>query len=173
MAIKTIFLDRDGVINHEIGYLHKIAEFRFIDGIFESCLSFRSSGYEIIVITNQAGIGRGYYHESDFHTLNIWMLEQFKQRGIDILDVFFCPHSPRDNCNCRKPKPDMLLRAKKKYNINMSQSWLIGDKESDIQAANAAGISNTILVRSGHAINESESNAKHILDSVRQAHQVI
>ena len=92
MAIKTIFIDRDGVINKEINYLHKIEDFEFIDGIFDACLHFQSLGYKIIIITNQSGISRGYYTESDYQKVTQWMLNQFKYKNIKILDIFHCPH---------------------------------------------------------------------------------
>ena len=93
--------------------------------------------------------------------------------NINILDIFYCPHSPEDNCECRKPKPGMLLKAQKKYNINMKKSWLIGDKEDDITAANKSGVFNTILVKSGHEINESKSKAKYFLNSISELSNVI
>ena len=173
MSIKTIFLDRDGVINHEVGYLHRVEDFCFIDGVFEACFHFQSLDYEIIVVTNQSGISRGYYGEQEFHLLNNWMLTQFNNQGIEILDVFFCPHGPEEGCYCRKPQPGMFLAAKEKHHINMSQSWMIGDKETDIKAANKADVNQTILVKSGHDIDEKISNAKHIVDSVKQAQNVI
>ena len=173
MTIKTIFLDRDGVINKEVGYLHKIEDFKFINGVFEACRYFQSLDYQIIVVTNQSGIGRGYYDKDAFHVVNSWMLEQFKNKRIEILDVFFCPHTPESNCDCRKPKPGMFNQATEKHNIDMEKSWMIGDKEADVAAANAAGIQNTILVKSGHAIDEKNSNAKFILDSINQVKEVI
>ena len=173
MPIKTIFLDRDGVINKEINYLHKIDDFEFINGIFDACLYFQSLGYEIIIITNQSGISRGYYTLSDYQKITQWMLDQFKYNNINILDIFHCPHFPNSNCDCRKPKPGMFLKAKVKHNTDMEKSWLIGDKELDVIAANLAGIDNTILVRSGHRIDESNSNAKIIINSIRQAKQII
>jgi D-glycero-D-manno-heptose 1,7-bisphosphate phosphatase len=173
MTIKTIFLDRDGVINKEVGYLHKIKDFEFIDGVFETCHYFKNLGYKIIVITNQSGISRGYYTERDFEILTSWMLAEFKKNDIKILDVLHCPHLPYANCNCRKPKPGMLLEAKKIYNINMLESWMIGDKESDISAAISSGISNTILVKSGHRINKVDSRANFIIDSINQSNKLI
>ena len=173
MPIKTIFLDRDGVINKEASYLYKIDDFEFIDGIFDACLFFQKLGYKIIIITNQSGIARGYYSESDYQKLTQWMLGQFENKNIDILDIFHCPHGPNSTCDCRKPKPGMFLNAKTKHNIDMEQSWMIGDKERDIIAANSAGIDNTILIRSSHKIDESNSNAKIILDSIQQAKQII
>ena len=173
MSIKTIFLDRDGVINKEINYLHKIDDFEFIDGVFETCQYLISLDYQIIVITNQSGISRGYYTEKDFQIITEWMIAEFQKNDIIILDIFHCPHLPNSNCNCRKPKPGMLLDAKYKHNIDMQNSWLIGDKEIDIIAANSSGITNTILVKSGHKINEIDSNAKYFLDSIQQSKQVI
>jgi len=168
MTIKTIFLDRDGVINKEKGYLHKIKDFEFISGVFETCRYLQNLNYKIIIITNQSGISRGLYTENDYQIINNWMISEFKKNDIDILDVFHCPHSPESNCNCRKPKPGMLIKAKNKYKIDMQNSWMVGDKESDIIAANNSGITNTIIVRSGHPINEIDSNAKFIINSINQ-----
>jgi len=173
MPIKTIFLDRDGVINKEVSYLHKIEDFEFIDGVFKACHYLISLDYKLIIITNQSGISRQYYNENDYQIITNWMKSQFNKNGINLLDVFHCPHLPNSNCNCRKPKPGMLLQAKNKYNIDMQKSWLIGDTENDIIAANNASITNTILVKSGHKINEEESNAKYILESIHESIQVI
>jgi len=173
MTTKIIFLDRDGVINKDIGYLFRIDDFEFIKGIFEVCHYFHQLDYKIIIITNQSGIARGYYSESDYHKLTEWMLDQFNDNSIKILDTFFCPHSPNFFCDCRKPKPGMLLEAKNKYNINMQNSWMIGDKETDIKAANLAGIDNTILVRSGHSVDESNSKSRFIIDSINQSKELI
>ena len=173
MSIKTIFLDRDGVINKEVNYLHKIQDFEFINGIFDACHHFKSLGYFIVIVTNQSGIARKIYKDKDYQNLSNWMIKQFQNKGIDILDVFHCPHGPGSQCSCRKPKPGMLIEAKNKHGIDMVNSWLIGDKESDIIAANNAGIFNTILVRSGHKINEAESSAKYILNSIREEGQII
>jgi len=170
---KTIFLDRDGVINKEKNYLYKKEDFEFIDGVFEACRYFQEMGYQLVVVTNQSGISRGYYQEEDFHKITKWMLEQFESQNIKILDVFFCPHGPESTCNCRKPKPGMLLDAKEKYKIDMKNSWMIGDKEADVSAANAAGIKNTVLVKTGHGIDGANSNAKFILKSMQDTIGII
>ena len=171
--MKVVFLDRDGVINKEVGYLHKVEDFEFIDGVFNSCQYFQSLGYQIIIVTNQSGIERGYYTKEDFLVVTDWMLKQFKYHEIEVLDVFYCPHSPESGCDCRKPKPGMFIQANDKYHIDMSNSWMIGDKEADVQAANMAGISNTILVKSGHEIDEESSKAKFILDSIKQVTAIL
>jgi len=173
MQPKAIFLDRDGVINKEKNYLYKKEDFEFIDGVFDACKYFQKLGYQLIVVTNQSGIARGYYQEEDFQKLTQWMLGQFINQGLRILDVFFCPHGPESTCNCRKPKPGMLLEARGKYNIDMKNSWMIGDKEADVRAANAAGIENTILVKTGHDIDEANSDAKFILKSMQDTIEII
>jgi len=171
--MKVIFLDRDGVINQEVDYLHEIKYFKFIDGIFEACKHFQLLGYELIVVTNQSGIARGYYQEEDFHTITKWMLVQFNNHDVNILDVFFCPHGAKSTCKCRKPQPGMLLEARDKYGINMKDSWVIGDKETDIDAANSAGVDNTILVKSGHSVDDANTKAKFISESIKESIQII
>jgi len=146
---KALFLDRDGVINIDYGYVYRIEDFRFVDGILDFIKNAQKKGYLPIVVTNQSGIGRGYYSLDDFEKLTNWMLEQMKQAGIKIdrTQIFYCPHSPEARCDCRKPMPGMLLKAKKLFNIDMKNSWMIGDKPSDIEAAKNAGVKNTYLTK--------------------------
>jgi D-glycero-D-manno-heptose 1,7-bisphosphate phosphatase len=101
------------------------------------------------------------------------MLKKFKDNNIDILDVLYCPHSPNSNCLCRKPKPGLIFEAYKKFQINIKESWLIGDQETDIETAKAAGINNTILVKSGHPVDELNSNASFILKSINECSLII
>lgn len=149
---KSLFLDRDGVINYDSGYVHNINEFRFIEGIFSLLKEAISKNYIIIIITNQAGIGRGYYTEKDFSILNSYMIKVFEDKGIKITKVFFSPYHPefgigkyKKNHSSRKPNPGMIIQAKKEFNIDLSQSILIGDKISDIKAGVSAGIKKNIL----------------------------
>jgi D-glycero-D-manno-heptose 1,7-bisphosphate phosphatase len=173
MTKKAIFLDRDGVINKEVGYLSKIEDFEFIDGVFDAFYYLQSLGYHLIIVTNQSGISRGLFKKSDYERVNHWMFKKFNEKHIKILDSFYCPHGPDSACKCRKPKPGMFLEAKNTYGIDMNLSWMIGDKETDIIAANRAGIQNTILVRSGHKINEANSNALFFLNSISEISQII
>ncbi len=144
---RALFLDRDGVINHDSGYTSDVESFLFIDGIFDVCRAARRLGYFLIVVTNQAGIARGYYSEQDFSILTKWMCEQFEAEGAPISDVFYCPYHPehgvgeykKDSFD-RKPNPGMLLRAAEKYGLDLNCSIMIGDKDSDMQAANKAGV---------------------------------
>lgn len=143
---KAIFLDRDGVINLDKAYVSKIEDFEFCEGVFEALAHFQNLGYLLIVVTNQSGIGRGYYTEEDFQKLTAWMQRELLHVKIKIDAVYHCPHAPEANCGCRKPQSGMFLRAIEDFDIDVEQSWMIGDKPSDIEAALGADITNTILL---------------------------
>jgi len=173
MHHKTVFLDRDGVINKDIGYLYESKYFEFVDGIIDVCKYLLKNNFSLIVVTNQSGIARGFYKEQKFLELNEWMLKEFHKRDIEILDVFYCPHGPEDNCLCRKPRPGMFINALNKYDINTKESWMVGDKEDDIIAANKAGISNTILLDSDYVNDYSTSKASHKITSLKEITKII
>lgn len=145
---KCLFLDRDGVINKDIGYVYKPEDIEFIPGIFQLCQAFQKNGYIIIIVTNQSGIARGFYSEDNLHKLNNWLQQIFNQQHITITDILHCPHHPdiTGPCECRKPEPGMLLTAIKKYRIAPQFSMMIGDKESDMIAASKAGIPTRVLL---------------------------
>lgn len=135
---KALFLDRDGIINIDTAYLHKPEDVVFVDGIFDLCRKAQEKGYLLIIITNQAGIARGYFSEEDVETLHNWLIEEFKKRKIDITAIYYSPYHTDGivekyvkDSNCRKPKPGMFLKAAEKYNINFSASIMVGDKPSD------------------------------------------
>ncbi|XQF93252.1 D-glycero-beta-D-manno-heptose 1,7-bisphosphate 7-phosphatase [Pseudoalteromonas espejiana] len=171
---KALFLDRDGVVNVDHGYVYQSDKFEFINGVFNTCKKFYDAGYKIIVVTNQSGIGRGYYTEADFLALTQWMKTQFNSHNIEIADVYFCPHHPNKalpeylkQCDCRKPAPGMLLQGIKEHNIDPKQSIMVGDKLSDMQAAQKAGITTRVLVRSGQSFDESaKQHADLVIDSI-------
>jgi D-glycero-D-manno-heptose 1,7-bisphosphate phosphatase len=166
MGKKAVFLDRDGVVNVEKDYAHKIEDFEFLSGVFEAVRAFNRGGYIVVVVTNQSGIGRGYYTSADFEKLTEYMLDRFKEEGCEIAGVYHCPHTPDSDCECRKPNPGMLLAAQKELDIDLSASWMIGDKESDIEAALAAGVQKTVLVRSGHKIDEKNTKATFVVNGI-------
>jgi D-glycero-D-manno-heptose 1,7-bisphosphate phosphatase len=152
MLTKALFLDRDGVINVNHGYVCTINDFDFIDGIFDLVSTATELGYLVIVITNQAGIARGFYSEEDFHTLNEWMCRKFELIGVNIDRVYFSPFHPTEGLGkylkddfFRKPNPGMILEAELDFDIDLKSSVLIGDKISDIQAGLSAGIGKNIL----------------------------
>lgn len=140
---KILFLDRDGVINVDFGYVHTIQDFVFADNIFEICRKFSSFGYEIIVITNQSGIARGIFTENDFKVLTEYMVKTFKENGIEILDVFHCPDLESED---RKPNPGMFLKAISKYDVDILKSINVGDSQRDLEAGFRAGIMNNVFI---------------------------
>lgn len=138
MNRKAVFLDRDGTINIEKNYLYNIEDFEFISGVIESLKLLQDAGFLLFIITNQSGIARGYYTEKEFNDLNDWMLDFLENRGIHISKVYYCPHLPeakevkyRKNCNCRKPALGMYEQAMREFDIDMSESFSIGDKFRD------------------------------------------
>ena len=143
---KAFFFDRDGIINIDTSYVGKIEDFTFCDGIFDILSFLQESGYLLFIITNQSGIGRGYFSIDDYNKLNSYMLDELKKQNIIINEVKCCPHAPDDNCQCRKPNATMVNELVKKYNIDTNISWFVGDKTSDIDCGINANIKNTILV---------------------------
>lgn len=145
--LKVAFLDRDGVINVDHGYVSRWSDFTFESGALDGMRALLQLGFEIVVITNQSGIGRGYYTEADFHALTAAMLSALKDELIEVAGVYFCPHHPsaaqgefKLDCACRKPAPGMIFEACEQLSIDRSVSIFIGDKTSDMEAAQAAGI---------------------------------
>jgi D-glycero-D-manno-heptose 1,7-bisphosphate phosphatase len=139
---RALFLDRDGVINVDHGYVSREEDFEFVEGILDFIREAQERNYFPIVVTNQSGIGRGFYTEEDFEKLTAHMLEAMRQYGIaiDRSRIFHCPHAPEERCDCRKPAPGMFLQARERFGIDMENSLMIGDKESDIEAAREAGV---------------------------------
>ena len=174
MKNKAIFLDRDGTINIDTGYTHKIEDLMIIPKVVEGLKLLQSLGSKLIIITGQSGIGRGYYTEEDYHVFMDEMYSRLRKEGINFDGEYFCPHHPEKgigkykiNCNCRKPKTGMLKQASNELNVDLSQSWMIGDKLSDIQAGNSAGC-RTIYVLTGEykeSVEGAEFEAANLLEA--------
>jgi D,D-heptose 1,7-bisphosphate phosphatase len=154
-SISGAFLDRDGVINLDTGHVHRWEDFVFVDGAISAMRDLQAAGFVLIVVTNQAGIARGFYTSEQFETLTAQMLRHLEGEGVRITAVYHCPHHPSGSvpalttkCDCRKPGPGMLLAAAREHGISLPQSILIGDKPSDIYAAQAAGVGRAYMVES-------------------------
>lgn len=136
---RAIFLDRDGTLNFDSGYLHRIEDWRWLPGAIEGLQAFHKAGFLLVVTTNQSGIGRGYYTQSELTRLEQWVNAQLLPYGCPIDAWFHCPHLPESGCQCRKPAPGMILDAASRMNIDTSLSWMLGDKGIDVEAGLRAG----------------------------------
>ena len=178
--IKAAFIDRDGVINEERNYVHRISDFVMLPGVIDGLCLLRDAGYRLIVVTNQAGIARGYYGQSDMEHLHDHLRKLLAEHDVFLDAIYFCPHHPQGSvealsieCDCRKPSPGMLLRAARDLNVDLAASILIGDKLSDIQAGKRAGVASTAIVESGHDLElaarvEADVVAANLLDAARK-----
>lgn len=149
---KAIFLDRDGTINIEKNYLYKIKDFEFIHGMPDAIARWNQLGFLVIVVTNQAGVARGYYSENDVDILHRYINEQLSEYNAHIDKFYYCPHHPTEgvgkykkDCNCRKPKTGLIEKAIKENDIDLSKSYLFGDKESDLEAGNKLSIKSFLV----------------------------
>jgi D-glycero-D-manno-heptose 1,7-bisphosphate phosphatase len=177
MKNRAVFLDRDGVINEDYGFVHKITDFKIYPEVFPALKKLQNAGFKLLVVTNQSGIAVGYYTEEDFLKLTEYMLDIFKKNGIYISRVYYCPHHPdgvvpelKMVCECRKPESGMIRQGIKDFNIDPSRSFLIGDKENDIKAAHKEGIK-AALVKTGQGIKyvdntQADFVGENILDVV-------
>ncbi|ART80223.1 D-glycero-beta-D-manno-heptose 1,7-bisphosphate 7-phosphatase [Oceanisphaera avium] len=181
MSRAVIFLDRDGVINQDTGYVSTRDNFVFIEGVIDAMKQLKEKGYQLVIVTNQSGIARGLFSEDDFIRLTEWMDWSLADRDIDLDGIYFCPHHPTEGtgpntqiCNCRKPAPGLFLEAIADLNVDVSASYMVGDKLSDLQAAQAAGIEHLILVRTGKEITpEGEALAEAVYPSLVEFAQTV
>lgn len=159
---RALFLDKDGVINVDHGYVCTPERTDFIDGIFDLCRTATRRGFLNVVVTNQAGIGRGYYAEQQFLAYMDWVRGEFRKRGAQIDAVYYCPHHPEHglgeylrDCDCRKPKSGMLLAAQRDLDLDLAGSLLLGDSESDAMAATSAGVARVFILGTGGLLRDA------------------
>jgi D-glycero-D-manno-heptose 1,7-bisphosphate phosphatase len=150
---KVVFLDRDGVINRDSpDYIKSWSEFEFLPGSLKAIRQLSLNGYAVIIITNQSVIHRKKVSRKDLNFIHDMMKQTVQSSGGEIKDIFYCPHTPEDGCNCRKPNPELIYRAKKKYRIDLETSILVGDSAKDIECARNAGCGSAILVKTGNGV---------------------
>lgn len=153
MKNKAVFLDRDGTINVDRGYVYKIENLQLIPGVIEGLKKLQDySNYKLIIVTDQSGIARGYYTEESYLKFREYMHRVLAENGVIINEEYFCPHIDEDNCNCRKPKAGMLKQAAKDFNLDLKECWMMGDKVKDILAGKNAGC------RAIHILTGEEKN---------------
>ena len=169
---KAVFLDRDGTINEEKDYLHRIEDFAFIPGAPEAIRRLKEAGFLVIVVTNQSGVARGYFSRDDVDLLHDHIQRELGKIGTAIDAFYFCPHHPEKgvgelkvDCDCRKGRPGMLLQAAAEHGIDLAASWMIGDKRADLEAGRAAGC-RSLLVRTGYGEEELAKGAGALAETV-------
>lgn len=146
MKRPALFLDRDGVLNVDHGYVVQIEDFQPVDGIFDALRPAARRDVPLIVVTNQSGIGRGYFSQAQYDALEAHVIQLFEDEGCPLTAIYHCPHAPGESCECRKPEPGMLIRAAREHNVDLTRSAMVGDKLSDMEAARRAGIGKTEMV---------------------------
>lgn len=144
---KVVFLDRDGTINKDFGYVYKIEKLEFLDGVIEGLKLLSDNGYKLIIITNQSGIGRNYYSLDDYETFTNYMLNELSKNGVEITKIYYCPHTDDDECECRKPKLGLFYQAIIDYNIDVSKSYAIGDKIRDLSICDKTDIKGILITK--------------------------
>lgn len=161
MRRPAAFIDRDGVLNEERSFVHRPEDFKLVPGAIEALRLLQEAGYRLVVVTNQSGIARGLYREADYLALTAHMRSSLEARGVRLDGVEYCPHLPdaplaryRADCDCRKPRPGMLLKAIEALDIEPRASFLVGDRLSDVEAGRAAGVGRCFLVRTGYELSE-------------------
>lgn len=170
----AIFFDRDGVINKDSGYVYRQNDFIFNEGIFDLFNYAKQNNFLLLVVTNQSGIARGYYSVEDFANITSYMQNEiYKRLNFKLNKIYFCPHDPNDNCECRKPKDGMIKQACKDYDIDLKNSFLIGDNITDMQAAQQSGIKHKILVGKTLGTTIPKLDNLHIIGYVKEAKEVI
>jgi len=172
---RYVLLDRDGTLVRDDGYTHRVEDYELLDGVVDGLHTLARAGYRFAIVTNQSGIGRGYYGVDDFERFQEHLSRDLAREGIAIDATFHCPHVPEAGCACRKPAAGMILRATAMLDIDVASSWMIGDSERDVGFAIAAGLAGSVLVRregsTSHA--HSPTRAAHVARDLRDAARFI
>ena len=150
-----VFLDRDGTLLEDPGYLHRLEDYALLPGVAAGLAELQSAGFALAIVTNQSGIGRGYYGPAEFEAIQARLLSDLEARGVRIEATYFCPHLPDAGCGCRKPAPGMLHRAERELGADLARSWVIGDAATDARLAIGAGC-RTVCVRTGKLTSPDE-----------------
>ena len=184
MKRRAIFLDRDGTLSEEVGYVNHVSRYRLLPHALEAIRAINQAGWLAIVVTNQAGIARGYFGEAVLHQVHDLLRQWTGEAGVRLDAIYYCPHHPREgeppwraDCDCRKPRPGMLLRAAREHDIDLRRSWMVGDSVIDIEAGAAAGMPGVLVLTGyGRGLVEHQKErfrtapihtAEHVLDAVR------
>jgi D-glycero-D-manno-heptose 1,7-bisphosphate phosphatase len=176
--MKALLLDRDGVVNVDHGYVCDVGHFAFVDGIFALTRRAVDRGYRVAVITNQSGIARGYYPESQFLELSRWMAAQFERHGVTLAGIFHCPYHkagtlpPYDRESFwRKPNPGMIMEAQRRLGLDLGRSVFLGDQPSDMAAARAAGVGRRLLLAHGEPV--ACADAERVVHTLPEAQALL
>ncbi|MGE5455575.1 MAG: D-glycero-alpha-D-manno-heptose-1,7-bisphosphate 7-phosphatase [Ignavibacteriales bacterium] len=164
---KVIFLDRDGTINVDYGYVHKLTDLVFMKNAIEGLKLMTKMGYMLIVVTNQSGIGRKMYTIDEYNKFNKYFIDKLLEAGIKITNVYFCPHTEEDNCDCRKPKIGLYKKAIEEYNPDLNKSYVIGDRERDLSICEYTSIEGIII----GSKNDKYIFANDLLDAAKYIQQ--
>jgi histidinol-phosphate phosphatase family protein len=151
---RFIFLDRDGTLIEDEGYVWRIEDYALLPGVVDALRRLADAGYRFAVVTNQSGIGRGYYSTADFDRFQAHLVADLGARGVAIEATYVCPHRPEESCGCRKPAAELLQRARAELGADLGASWVVGDHASDVELARRAGCAGAVLVLTGHGVEE-------------------
>jgi len=166
---RAVFLDRDGVINEDTGFPHKIEDLCLLPGVIEALQQLQCMGFLLFFVTNQSGIGRGYYSVADFNRFNNEIIQRLAKHGIRIEKTYFCPHHPEDKCECRKPGIVNLKKAEAAYGVSLSDSYVIGDRQNDIDLARGAGCRAVGVLTGDSNRNGPVTDADHVAENILEA----
>jgi len=169
MKQKAVFLDRDGTINRDVNYCRTVEAFEILPGVPEAIKQLNRHGFKVIVITNQSGVARGYFTEKELAEIHRYMQAELLKAGARIDAVYYCPHHPDENCDCRKPQPKMILQAVHEYNIDTGLSYMIGDDPKDVAAGKNAGCKTILLTgeQSGYGQTAADYEAANLLEAAK------